>query len=119
MFPNRYVQGKVWIDGSTSAWGYTDPNDSGFFDIFLNQDFVWLPGDRAAYSDLAFILLGYALENATRETYPDIIKNTITTPLGLKNTGFDVPSAANSIIPQGTPWFGFDLGNFKQYVLRL
>jgi CubicO group peptidase (beta-lactamase class C family) len=54
----------------------------------------------------------------TGRAYLDIIKDTIAKPIGLKNTGFDTPNMSDSIVPRGTPWFGFDVGNFRQYVIR-
>lgn len=86
---------------------------SEFFHFALRQDHVWLPGDRLAYSDRAYTLLGYALENVTGRSYQDVLKERITEPLALVNTGFEVPDYSTSIIPDGIQWFGADFGNFN------
>ncbi|PMD59980.1 beta-lactamase/transpeptidase-like protein [Hyaloscypha bicolor E] len=85
------------------------PRDE-FFNLLLQDDLSWQPGDRAAYSDIAYILLGYALENTTGIPYTQLVSNKITSPLKLQNTGFDLPSLSKAIVPVGLQWFtnGFD-----------
>ncbi|PIJ50134.1 D-alanyl-D-alanine-carboxypeptidase/endopeptidase AmpH [Erwinia sp. OLTSP20] len=46
------------------------------------------PGERAAYSNLAFDLLADALSRAAGQPYPVLLKNEITRPLGMKDTTF-------------------------------
>jgi CubicO group peptidase (beta-lactamase class C family) len=60
------------------------------FDILLKDGLSWRPGDKLAYSDVAYILLGYALERVTGQQYVDIIHDKILQPLGMQNTGFEV-----------------------------
>jgi CubicO group peptidase (beta-lactamase class C family) len=76
---------------------------------------LWSPGDKAAYSDLAYILLGYALENITGKPYETIVRDKIVQPLGLNSTGFDRPPASQAIIPIGMDFFSLDFGNYNAY----
>jgi hypothetical protein len=86
-----------------------------FFDLLLQDDLSWKPGNKAAYSDIAYILLGYALENATGIPYTQFISEKITNPLGLQNTGFELPPLSKGIIPVGMQWFTNDFDYYKAY----
>jgi CubicO group peptidase (beta-lactamase class C family) len=61
----------------------------------------WTPGQRAAYSNLPFVLIGLALENITGITYSEVVRGSISQPLGLRATGFDVPRLDTAVIPVG------------------
>ncbi|GAB1315591.1 hypothetical protein MFIFM68171_05801 [Madurella fahalii] len=88
-----------------------------FFD-WLNEGqnpLVWQPGDKAAYSNLANILLGYALENITTADFNNLLHSTILDPLGLITTGLAPPNASDAIIPAetGWSWYHMDIGTFR------
>jgi CubicO group peptidase (beta-lactamase class C family) len=87
-----------------------------FFNILLKDDLSWQPGTKAAYSDTAYILLGYALENITGKAYEEIVRGKITQPLGLNNTGFETPELGRGAIPAGMQWFDVNVGNYKSCV---
>ncbi len=53
----------------------------------------WPPGDRFAYSNLGFMLLGHAIERASGESYPDLLKKRILDPLGMKSTRLAISDA--------------------------
>jgi len=74
-----------------------------------------LPGERASYSNQGFNLLGFALEGKTGKPFQDVIRDTITTPLGLKTTGFKAPPVSQAIIPAGklSVWYDLDISHFK------
>lgn len=95
--------------------GILTPAIKELFTTLLNNDLVWLPADRAAYSDQAYILLGFALENITGKSYGDVLREKITQPLNLSNTSLDPPPSSSAIIPAGplSSWFRLDIGNFK------
>ncbi|KAI0869028.1 beta-lactamase/transpeptidase-like protein [Hypoxylon argillaceum] len=70
------------------------------------------PSTTPAYSNVAFQLLGYALETITGKTFESLLKETVTGPLGLNNTFLRAPEHARGIIPgdpDQTGW-SFDLG---------
>ncbi|RSM05370.1 hypothetical protein CDV31_009608 [Fusarium ambrosium] len=86
-----------------------------FFKDLENNEYVWQPGQRAAYSDLGFILLGFALENMTGLSYGDIILQQISNPLNLSSVvGFKLEDVSKSILPTegGSQWIERDFGNY-------
>jgi CubicO group peptidase (beta-lactamase class C family) len=89
-----------------------------FFAYLKNDTLMSLPGERAEYSNQAFNLLGFALQNKTGMSYEDVVRTLITEPLGLNSTSFSTPPASRAIIPPDklSSWFDVDLSNFKPYV---
>ena len=49
---------------------------------------AWSPGLVAAYSNIGFDLLADALSRAAGKPYPELLAEQLTTPLGMKDTGF-------------------------------
>ena len=45
------------------------------------------------YSDIGFVTLGFAIVGATTAPYPDLLADTITTPLGMANTWGVIPAS--------------------------
>lgn len=48
------------------------------------------PGAKYNYDNTGYILLGYVIEKVSGETYADYLAKHIFTPLGMKDTGYDV-----------------------------
>ncbi len=48
----------------------------------------WAPGAITAYSNVGFDILADAMETATGQPYPDLLRLRITTPLGMADTSF-------------------------------
>ncbi|KAF4953056.1 hypothetical protein FGADI_6326 [Fusarium gaditjirri] len=66
------------------------------------------PNERPAYSNIAFVLLGMALEEYTGKTYAQLVEETFSSPLDMKNT---FPSPGNddrAVIPPGDSSWGSD-----------
>jgi CubicO group peptidase (beta-lactamase class C family) len=53
----------------------------------------------ATYSDVAYQLLAYALENITGKKFIDILTDRIIKPLGLNRTYYENPPESVGIIP--------------------
>jgi len=49
----------------------------------------WVPGEKYAYNNSGYFLLGLVVEKATGKKYEDALGEMILTPLGLKDTGYD------------------------------
>lgn len=47
------------------------------------------PGERFAYSNSGYILLGYIIEKVTGKTYEQVLHENIFTPLKMNNSGYD------------------------------
>ncbi|MGQ9602212.1 MAG: serine hydrolase domain-containing protein [Candidatus Bipolaricaulia bacterium] len=56
------------------------------------------PGERVIYSDLGYILLGLAIEEATGKPLEVLAKDWIFAPLGMQDTFFNPPQAVKSRI---------------------
>jgi len=63
-----------------------DMSPSELIDIFKNQPADFKPGERWAYDNSGYILLGAIIEKVSGETYPDFIQKHIFEPLGMKNS---------------------------------
>ena len=49
----------------------------------------WVPGEKYAYNNSGYFLLGMVVEKVTGKKYEDALTAMILTPLGLKDTGYD------------------------------
>ncbi len=49
------------------------------------------PGEKFAYSNSGYYLLGAIIERASGKSYADFLQENIFTPLGMKQTGYDSP----------------------------
>lgn len=56
---------------------------------FSNLPLEFKPGDRFAYSNSGFLVLGYIIETVTEQSYETVLQGQILTPLGMDNTGID------------------------------
>ncbi|KAM0085771.1 hypothetical protein ACKRZS_001935 [Fusarium odoratissimum] len=66
------------------------------------------PNERPAYSNMAFVILGMALEVYTGKTYAQLLEGIVSGPLGMNNT---FPSPGNddkAVIPSGDSSWGSD-----------
>ncbi|KAI1099668.1 beta-lactamase/transpeptidase-like protein [Jackrogersella minutella] len=70
------------------------------------------PYHTPAYSNVAFQLLGYALETITGKTFQTLLDETVIKPLGLNNTFLRAPEDSRGIIPgdHDTTGWAFDIG---------
>lgn len=51
------------------------------------------PGEKYAYNNSGYFLLGIIIERTSGKSYADFLQENIFTPLGMKQTGYDTPSA--------------------------
>ncbi|KAJ6444019.1 beta-lactamase [Purpureocillium lavendulum] len=84
-------------------------------DALKKNKLVFMPGDKPAYSDQAYMLLGWAMENITGKPFEQILHDSITGPLGLSAMGLQLPDLSKGAIPVGigASFFAQDLGNFN------
>jgi D-alanyl-D-alanine-carboxypeptidase/D-alanyl-D-alanine-endopeptidase len=64
------------------AW----PTAADRFAWLADSTLPWAPGSVASYSNVGFDLLSAALATATGKTYPDLLRDRITGPLGMSDT---------------------------------
>ena len=65
--------------------------------IFRDLPLAWVPGEKYAYNNSGYFLLGVVIEKVTGKKYEQALKDMILTPLGLKDTGYDW---SGTILPQ-------------------
>jgi len=67
------------------------------------------PGDRFAYSNSGYVLLGYLIEKASGQSYELFMEQFVLKPLGMTDTGCDhfaaiLPHRATGYTPDGDTW---------------
>lgn len=65
--------------------------------FFRDLPLQWTPGERYAYNNSGYFLLGVIIEKITGKKYEQALQEMILTPLGLSDTGYDWTS---TIIPR-------------------
>ncbi|KAH7260019.1 beta-lactamase family protein [Fusarium solani] len=88
---------------------------SEFFESLKNNNLTWQPGQKAAYSNSGFIILGFVLEKVTSMKFKDIIYEKISKPLGLSSaTGFELQDPSRAVLPPdgGFELMSLPLGNY-------
>ena len=57
--------------------------------FFRNLPLEWKPGEKYAYNNSGYFLLGVVIEKLTGKKYEEALKEMILAPLGLNDTGYD------------------------------
>ncbi|KAJ4203100.1 hypothetical protein NW759_015208 [Fusarium solani] len=66
------------------------------------------PNERPAYSNMAFVILGMALEEYTGKNFTQLVKEIVSGPLDLKNTYPSPGDSDKAVIPPGESSWGAD-----------
>jgi len=56
---------------------------------FADSALQFKPGERFAYSNSGYVLLGFIIEKVTGKLYEQVLQENILTPLKMNNTGYD------------------------------
>jgi CubicO group peptidase (beta-lactamase class C family) len=64
------------------------------------------PGATVTYSDVGFMVLGFAIEALTERSLGDAIRELVTAPLGLQRTAFRPDQSASIAPTEVCPWRG-------------
>lgn len=62
-----------------------------FVKVFCDLPLEFKPGERFAYSNSGYFLLGYIIEKVSGKTYETCLQENIFTPVKMYNSGFDHP----------------------------
>jgi CubicO group peptidase (beta-lactamase class C family) len=57
---------------------------------FKDKALEFAPGEKMAYSNSGYLLLGYVIEKASGMPYSGFVQTNIFTPLGMKDSGYDL-----------------------------
>ena len=77
----------------------------GFAAWLKKERLMFAPGRSVLYSNFGFDLLAIALSEAAKRPYPDLLRDTITGPLAMKDTGFTLTDEQKGRLMRG---HGFD-----------
>jgi Beta-lactamase len=84
-----------------------------FFDAFLPRHPNVAPFSTPSYSNPAYALLGYALENITGTSLSDLLTSELIEPLGLNASSYAQPASSEmSIVPVNASASGYNLNLF-------
>ncbi|KAI1801982.1 beta-lactamase/transpeptidase-like protein [Daldinia bambusicola] len=117
-FPGDWAQlGLPTVDetsktGCAGVLGLPPCNRTEFFRDFGKRHPVYAPFTSPVYSNVASVILGYAVEAITNMTYEKYVKQSIFTPLSMTNTTiFNGPEKQSwGFIPANETWFGASFG---------
>ena len=88
-----------------------------FFKGFIQRHPVYAPATGAIYSNVAFQLLAYAVENITGKAFPELVEESLFKPLKLTGSSWSVPKDnLTGVIIDATVW-NLDFGDEIPYVL--
>ncbi|KAL7267962.1 hypothetical protein RUND412_009431, partial [Rhizina undulata] len=85
--------------------------DASFSMASKNVRRFFYPSDQASYSNAAFGILGYALENITGKPYDQLLQEEIFMPLDMTRSSIQRPEDCQGIIPYGPNDWRWDLGS--------
>ena len=85
--------------GITNYTGFPDfarttvlpTNTAEMIERLKKEPLEFVPGEKFAYSNSGYYLLGVIIEKASGKSYPDFLQENIFTLLGMKQTGYDDP----------------------------
>src|SRR5690606_29278501 len=78
-----YTELEKW----TKEWR-RDFTPQEMIDFFKDEPMTFAPGEKYAYNNSAYFILGYVIEKASGMTYEDFIEQRIFTPLGMTNSRY-------------------------------
>ena len=78
-------------------------------DTMKQKQPIFAPNQKSTYSNVAFELLGLAIENVTGLSYQDYISQAILAPIGM-NASFKKPSDTYGVLPKGRNYWDVDEG---------
>jgi CubicO group peptidase (beta-lactamase class C family) len=73
------------IAGDAAQYDPTPPDKL----VFHNKPLDSQPGEKWAYNNLNYLVLGYLLERVSGQTYADFLQENIFKPLGMNDSGLD------------------------------
>jgi CubicO group peptidase (beta-lactamase class C family) len=98
--------------GKECAWLTPMLNVPAFVDGMLKSHPVVPTASTPVYSNAAFQLLGYVLEEMTNKTYQKLLQDDLLNQLDLARSSYSAPRDEHGIIPDGGAMFwNLDLGD--------
>lgn len=89
---------------------YKPCNKSDLLMVLEQQEPLYAPNAKSTYSNVAFELLGLAIENVTGLTYSNYIQQAIFDELDMQSSSLEKPSDKHAVIPNGPNYWDVDEG---------
>ncbi len=70
----------------------------------LSTELSYIPGEMIVYSDLGYMIIGWALERITGKSLRDVVRETVIDPIGLQNTDYGPIDRERCIATEFCPW---------------
>ena len=88
-------------DSNIKEWKSTEKSREEMLELIKSHDNSFTPGSKKRYSHTNYILLSMILENITKKTYPDLLKERIVDKAGLKMTQYGDSLTTESTLAKG------------------
>jgi D-alanyl-D-alanine-carboxypeptidase/D-alanyl-D-alanine-endopeptidase len=88
-------------EGTPGENATSDRSKQDYVNSLTPDALLFAPGTGLLYSNFGFDLLAQALANAGGKAYPDLLKERVLDPAGLKDTRFDLTEADKVRTMQG------------------
>lgn len=99
----KWVKRTVFIKDPITVTGFSNNQDVLRYLLEIHPALESKPNQRYSYCNTNYALLALVIEKITGQTYPDYMKDSVFTPLGMKHTYvFSLKDTAN-YIPSYTP----------------
>lgn len=82
-----------------------------FVEVFRDKPLEFAPGEKFAYSNSGYHLLGLIIERASGKSYAEFLRENIFMPLGMKNSGYDDTRSLIANRAGGYRWAGKSFTN--------
>ncbi|KAL8646122.1 MAG: hypothetical protein Q9210_006311 [Variospora velana] len=81
-------------------------------DGLITRPPLFEPNDQATYSNMNFVLLGFALQALSGQSYEEILNQRIFQPLGMERSRLTKPPDGQGVIPNATNDWNADIGTY-------
>src|SRR2546430_5570501 len=86
------------------------PRNAEFLDSVKAKEPLYAPNQKSTYSNVAFNLLGLALENVTGLSYGQYMAKSIFEPLEMSSTSLEKPDDSIAVLPKGHHYWDIEEG---------
>ena len=86
------------------------PRNAEFLDSVKAKEPLYAPNQKSTYSNVAFNLLGLALENVTGLSYGQYMAKSIFEPLEMSSTSLEKPDDSVAVLPKGHHYWDIEEG---------
>ncbi|MEM8613028.1 MAG: serine hydrolase [Cyanobacteria bacterium P01_H01_bin.105] len=103
----EYLDGEIFPD--ILEWMRLSFTLEQLIDRFKDLPLEFDPGEHFKYSNSGYVLLTQIIETISEQSYADYMQTNVFTPLGMINTGYEIPKAVIPNLAQGYLFIGDDL----------